>query len=97
MSINGAKCFGLYPRKGVIAVGADADLVLVDLDTTTIRKEDLYTQARASDRLYDGRTFRGRVNRTMLAGRTVFDGEVVGQPGWGQFVRPSAPRLAGVG
>ncbi len=98
MSTNGAKRFGLYPRKGAIVVGADADLVLVDLDaTTTIRKDALRTQARASDRLYDGMTFRGKVERTVLAGRTVFDGEVVGKPGWGQFVRPGAPSPVGVG
>jgi dihydroorotase-like cyclic amidohydrolase len=90
MSSNGAKRFGIYPRKGAIAPGADADLILVDLDaTTTIHRGELLTQSRETDRLYDGRSFRGRVLRTLLAGRTVaLDGEVTGAPGEGRFVRP---------
>ena len=90
MSTNGAKRFGLYPRKGVIAVGADADFAVVDLNSeTVIRKEELYTQARLGDHLYDGMTFQGKIDRTILAGRTIFDGKIVGQPGQGKFLTPS--------
>ena len=90
MSTNGAKRFGLYPRKGVIAVGADADFAVVDLNSeTVIRKEELYTQARLGDHLYDGMTFQGKIDRTILAGRTIFDGKIVGQPGQGKFLPPS--------
>ena len=90
MSTNGAKRFGLYPRKGVIAVGADADFAIVDLNSeTVIRKEELYTQARLGDHLYDGMTFQGKIDRTILAGRTIFDGKIVGQPGQGKFLPPS--------
>ena len=90
MSTNGAKRFGLYPRKGVIAVGADADVAVVDLNSeTVIRKEELYTQARLGDHLYDGMTFQGKIDRTILAGRTIFDGKIVGQPGQGKFLPPS--------
>jgi len=90
MSTNGAKRFGLYPRKGVIAVGADADFAIVDLNSeTVIRKEELYTQARLGDHLYDGMTFQGKIDRTILAGRTIFDGKIVGQPGQGKFLTPS--------
>lgn len=90
ISTNGAKRFGLYPQKGVIAVGSDADLVIFDPTTTTTISEDmLFSQARACDKLYDGMTFQGRVRRTLVNGRSVFaDGEILGEPGWGQFVRP---------
>ena len=90
MSTNGAKRFGLYPRKGVIALGADADFAIVDLNSeTVIRKEELYTQARLGDHLYDGMTFQGKIDRTILAGRTIFDGKIIGQPGQGKFLPPS--------
>ncbi len=90
LSTNGAKRFGLYPKKGAVLVGADADLIIADLEaTTTIRKSELFTMARECDYLYDGMTFQGKVERTILGGRTVFvDGEVTGEPGWGSFVRP---------
>jgi allantoinase len=95
ISTNGAKRFGIYPRKGAIAVHADADLVLYDpQQSTTIHTDMLFSQARACDKLYEGMTFRGRVRRTIVNGRTVFhDGAVVGEPGWGQFVRPNREQI----
>ncbi len=91
ISTNGAKRFGIYPRKGVIAPGADADLVIYDpAASTTIHPDMLFTKARACDRLYEGMTFRGRVTRTLVNGATVFaDGEIVGVRGSGRFVRPN--------
>jgi allantoinase len=90
ISTNGAKRFGLYPQKGVIAEGSDADIILVDLkQSTTIDKSNLFSQAKLCDYLYDGMTFQGKVLSTILAGRTIFkNGEVTGQAGWGDFVRP---------
>ena len=92
ISTNGAKRFGLYPQKGVIREGADADLYpLVDLAaTTTIDKTELFTQARLCDYLYDGLSFQGKVLTTMLGGKTVYhEGDVMGQPGWGKVRAPS--------
>ncbi len=85
-----ARLFGLYPRKGAIVVGADADFALVDpLRTWTFGPEQLHTRSGISP--YLGRTFRGAVVRTIVRGRTVFqDGVVVGEPGWGRFVRPQS-------
>jgi len=90
MSTNGAQRFGLYPQKGAIAVGSDADLTLVDLNTTTtIDRETLVTQSRNTEYFSQGRTFQGKVERTIVAGNTVYaDGKVIGKPGQGQFVRP---------
>jgi allantoinase len=96
ISTNGARRFGIYPHKGVIAVGADADLVLYDpQETTTIREEMLFSQARACDKLYEGKQFQGRIRRTLVNGRAVFaDGEIVGERGWGRFVRPDRTQVA---
>jgi allantoinase len=90
ISSNGAKRFGVYPQKGAIIVGSDADLVLYDpRQTTTIAQEMLYSKAKACDKLYEGMTYQGRIRRTLVNGRTVFvDGAVVGERGWGKFVRP---------
>jgi len=86
-----AQLFGLYPRKGAIAVGADADFALVDSEQRwTFGSNDLQTRSGVS--AYLGRKFTGKVVRTIVRGKTVFvDGEMTGRPGWGQFVRHRAP------
>lgn len=96
ISTNGARRFGIYPHKGVIAVGADADLVLYDpRETTTIAEDMLFSKAKACDKLYAGKTFQGRIRRTLVNGRAVFaDGAIVGEPGWGKFVRPDVAQVA---
>jgi dihydropyrimidinase len=85
-STNAAKLFGLFPRKGTIAVGSDADLVVWDPDAArTIRRGDGFSRADWS--LYDGRTIVGWPQRTISRGETVFlDGAVVAEPGRGQLL-----------
>lgn len=92
VSTNGAKRFGIYPQKGAIAVGTDADIVIYDpQQTTTIQPDMLFSKAKDCDKLYAGMTFQGKVMRTIVNGTTVFvDGEVVGKRGGGKFVRPNA-------
>jgi dihydropyrimidinase len=79
----------------VIAVEADADILIYDpRQSTTIHQDMLFSQAKACDKLYEGMTFKGKVCRTLVNGRTVFvDGQVVGERGWGKFVRPEAGKV----
>jgi allantoinase len=86
-SFNVAERFNLPKTKGRIAVGADADLALVDLKSQfTVRAEDLQYRHRQSP--YVGRALTGRVIRTILRGRTIGrDGHVVGAP-TGQLIKP---------
>ncbi|MPZ52692.1 MAG: amidohydrolase family protein [Acidimicrobiia bacterium] len=83
-----AKTFGLYPRKGVVQVGADADLVVVDLEAeTTIREED--TLSKCGWTPFDGRKVRGMPVHTLVRGGFVLrDGKVVGEPGTGHHAKP---------
>jgi allantoinase len=76
------------PKKGVIAVGNDADLALVNVPACyELTREQLLDRHKLSP--YVGRTFRGVVRRTVVRGRTVFlDGKVVAKPA-GQLVRPA--------
>jgi allantoinase len=86
-----AQLFGLYPRKGAIAVGADADFALIDPERQWLLDAN-QLQTRSGVSAYLGREFTGQVVRTIVRGGNVFvDGEVVGKPGWGQLVRPSDP------
>ncbi len=96
VSTNGAKRFGIYPNKGRIAVGADADVVIYDPNqTTTIHRDMLFSQARDCDKLYEGMTFQGKVRQTIVHGKTIFkDGEIVGQAGDGHFVRPDPAQVS---
>lgn len=86
-STNAARLFGLYPRKGTIAVGADADLVVLDprlhrtIDGRSMRSNADYS-------VYDGREVYGWPRFTVSRGEVVLeDGQVVAEPGRGQWLR----------
>ncbi|NJL03429.1 MAG: dihydroorotase family protein [Chloroflexaceae bacterium] len=90
-----AQLFGLYPHKGTIRLGADADLCLYDPQgNDTYRLEQMHSKARAVDRLYRDRPLRGRVVATLLAGRVIFrEGAIIATPGSGSFL--AAPPTGG--
>ena len=82
-----AKLFGLYPRKGTIAVGGDADLVVFDPEKpVTITASG--QQSRSDYNLYEGTEVVGDVETVLLRGNVIVDGgRVVAEPGIGRFVR----------
>jgi dihydropyrimidinase len=89
-----AKMFGLYPRKGTIAPGSDADLVIFDPDESwTIRAADHHSRIDYS--LFEGRKVSGRVKKVFLRGQLVVDGDTWhGREGMGKFLhRTAGPTL----
>jgi dihydropyrimidinase len=91
-STNPAKAYGLHPRKGTIAVGGDADLVIWDerefvLDNTMLHHAVDYTP-------YAGQTLRAWPALTLARGEVVWDGRTFHpRRGRGQFLRCDAPSL----
>ncbi|MEB0057956.1 dihydropyrimidinase [Variovorax sp. LG9.2] len=81
-----AKLFGLFPKKGTIAVGSDADVVLFDPNASqTIHAEHLHSHCDYT--LLEGRTLRGRVEKVFLRGQLIVDGpQWLGRAGMGRFV-----------
>ena len=90
-SANVARIFGLWPRKGSLRIGADADLVIADLDAERTVTPALL-RSRADYSIYDGMTLRGWAETTMVRGTVVSrDGQVVSRPGQGRFVHRVLP------
>jgi dihydropyrimidinase/allantoinase len=89
-SANPARAFGLFPRKGAIAVGADADLVVVDPDREqTIAPAVLHSAQDFTP--FAGMRVKGWPTHTFLRGRLVFDGkDVLGAPAGRYVKRPVA-------
>ncbi len=83
---NPARIFGLYPKKGTIAVGSDADLVVFDPTREfTIRAENQHTNAGYT--LYEGRSVLGWPEMSFQRGhRVLWQGEIMAEPGQGQFL-----------
>lgn len=88
-STNPAKRFGLFPRKGVIALNSDADLVIVNMkEKYTLRNQDLFTQPKIT--IFDGKTLRGKIEKTLVRGKVVFDnGDFLVEKGYGEFITPA--------
>jgi dihydroorotase (multifunctional complex type) len=89
-----ARVYGLYPRKGNLTQGGDADVILVDPAARwTVSNEDILSKAGWSP--FAGRTLSGLAVRTYLRGRLIADeGKVVGEPGVGAFLRGPGARRA---
>jgi len=83
---NPARLVGVYPRKGAIQVGSDADFCIVDMKAKrTIRHEDVISKVEFTP--WNGYTAEGIPVYTIVRGKTVMEnGKVVGSKGWGEYI-----------
>ncbi|MFN8222706.1 MAG: dihydropyrimidinase [Gaiellales bacterium] len=84
---NPAKLFGLYPRKGTIAPGSDADIVIFDPERKkTITAADQHSKSDYN--LFEGTEVTGDIETVLIRGTVVVDGgKLVVEPGFGQYVK----------
>ncbi|WP_425448787.1 dihydroorotase [Dethiothermospora halolimnae] len=87
-STNAAINYGIYPKKGSMEIGSDADLTIVDLDYEwTIDQEKTFSKAKYNP--LHGTKVKGRPIKTILRGKVIFDLDkgIVGEKGYGKFVK----------
>ncbi|MCL1631181.1 allantoinase AllB [Sporolactobacillus sp. CPB3-1] len=88
MSENPARRFGIYPQKGSLAVGTDADITIIDMNKeATIRAANLHSKSKVT--AYDGWKVKGMPIETIVRGETVMkNGEIVHTP-MGRVIKPA--------
>lgn len=88
MSENPARIFGMYPKKGAISPGSDADIVIIDPKREwTITAEAI--KSRSDFSIYEGKKAKGRAIKTFVRGKLVAEeGSMIEAPPHGKFVRP---------
>jgi dihydropyrimidinase len=81
-----AKLFGMYPKKGTIAVGSDADIVVFDPDVEWTKSVDDHHMD-VDYSAYEGKEVKGRVETVLLRGKVIIDGnKYVGEKGDGRYL-----------
>jgi dihydropyrimidinase len=92
MSENPARIFGLYPRKGSLQVGTDADLTIIDpQDSMVVRAKDHHGNTGFS--LFEGWELRGKPWMSLVRGQILLDrGRLAQKPGFGKFLECDSPR-----
>lgn len=90
---NPSKLFGMYPNKGTLDIGSDADLIIIDPEqTTTITEANLHENVDYT--LYEGMQLQGKITMTILRGNIIVEnGEFLGKKGDGQFLIRQKPLL----
>jgi dihydropyrimidinase len=87
LATNPAKLFGLYPRKGTLAVGSDADIVVFDPEKRVTISAKTH-HSKIDYNLYEGTEVQGSPEVVLLRGNVLVDGDtLVARPGIGQFVK----------
>ncbi len=92
-SENAARRYGLFDRKGSIEPGKDADLVLID-PTAAWKVEGRNFLSKGKVTPFEGTTFKGRVFKTILRGRVIYDAErgVTAEKGYGRLLRKNGTK-----
>lgn len=86
-STNAARIFNLYPRKGAVEVGADADLVVWDANASRTISAKTHHQ-NVDFNVFEGRTVKGVATQTIAAGKVVWDnGDLRAEKGAGQYLK----------
>ncbi len=88
ISKNPSKKFGLYPKKGNIALNSDADLIVVDMNKEySLKNDEMFTKQKIT--IFDGWKLKGKIIQTIVRGNTVFDENLFTvKGGYGQFITP---------
>ncbi|MDO4581561.1 MAG: dihydroorotase [Bacillota bacterium] len=89
ISENTARLYGMFPQKGCIAVGCDADFAILDLEREYMTSiDDMYSRSKAINKLFDNTRVKGKPAYTVMRGKVLMeDGKVdLDQRGWGRFV-----------
>jgi len=92
LCVNPARCFNIYPQKGTLSAGADADIVVFDMnDTMLVDRNQSYCKAKETARTFDGLTLKCKLNHTIVRGRVLMTDGVVDEntKGYGQLVLPN--------
>ena len=89
-SYNVAQTFGIYPQKGTIEIGSDADFVVVDMNLEKeVRNEDMHYICDFTP--YNGKVYKGWPVMTFLRGKLIAkDNQIVGEKGYGKFIERKA-------
>lgn len=85
-SRNPARTWGIYPQKGSLNIGTDADFTIINPDEHwTVDRTQFHSKSKVSP--YDGKELRGNVSATVVRGELVYaDGELLAEPGFGEVV-----------
>lgn len=90
LATNAAKRFGIYPQKGTIQVGADADFILVDMGKSwTYTRKNSFSKTKETGFPYEGRKISCCIEATFVRGIMVYsNGEILVRPGYGKLICP---------
>ena len=92
---NPARIFGIYPRKGVLSPGSDADIVIIDPNKEWVLSADSL-KSRSDYSIYEGRAMKGKAVKTFVRGKLVAeDGELVAESPLGEYIMPSFESAGG--